>query len=57
MHRGSTGHDLLLMPILTQSATFVGIVVGALNVCKYTPPAPPPCRRGIIFDSEPAEQV
>jgi hypothetical protein len=26
------------------SANFVGIVVGFLNVLKYTPAEPPPCR-------------
>jgi hypothetical protein len=37
-------------PILNQSAIFVGSVVSFLNVFKYTPPKPPPCRLDIIFD-------
>jgi hypothetical protein len=41
-----------LIPILNQSAIFVGSVVGFLNVLKYTPPAPPPCRLDIISDLE-----
>jgi len=40
------------MPILNQSAIFVGVVVGFQNVLKYTPPEPPPCRLDIIFDLE-----
>jgi hypothetical protein len=41
-----------LIPLLTQSAIFVGFVGGILNVFAYTPPAPPPCRLDIIFDLE-----
>jgi hypothetical protein len=33
-----------------QSAIFVGIIVSVLNVFLYTPSAPPPNRRDIIFD-------
>ena len=33
------------------TATFVGSVVGFLNVLKYTPAEPPPCRRGSLIKS------
>jgi len=39
-----------MTPLPNQSAIFVGSVVGILNVYLYTSPAPPPCRRDIIFD-------
>jgi hypothetical protein len=38
------------MPIQHQSAIFVGVVVGFLNVFSYTPAHPPPSRLNIIFD-------
>jgi hypothetical protein len=31
------------------TATFVGVVVGFLNVFSNTPAEPPPCRRGILM--------
>jgi hypothetical protein len=40
------------MPICLHTATFVGVVVGFLNVLKYTPAEPPPSRLDIIFDLE-----
>jgi hypothetical protein len=39
-------------PFLNQSAIFVGVVVGFLNVFSYTPAELPPCRLDIIFDLE-----
>jgi hypothetical protein len=44
--------DLVLIPILNQSAIFVGSVVGFLNVCTQYASSPPPCRLNIIFDLE-----
>ena len=41
-----------IVPLLNQSAIFVGVVVSVLNVFSYTPPAPPPSRLNIIFDLE-----
>jgi len=40
------------MPIQHQSAIFVGVVVGLLNVFSYTPAEPPLSRLNIIFDFE-----
>jgi hypothetical protein len=42
----------LPLPFPNQSAIFVGIVVGFLNVLSYTPAEPTPRRLDIIFDLE-----
>jgi len=42
---------LVLITILNQSAIFVGVVVGFLNVLEYVS-SPPPSRLNIIFDLE-----
>jgi len=40
------------MPLLNQSAIFVGSVVGFLSVWYKYASSPPPCRLDIIFDLE-----
>ena len=43
---GATVFNINTLP--PSSANFVGIVVGFLNVSKYTPPKPPPCRLVVL---------
>jgi hypothetical protein len=42
----------VIIPIINQSAIFVGSVVGFLNVRKKYASSPSPCRLDIIFDLE-----